>query len=143
MKRLFVVFSALLVGLGLGLHAEDLAAPNEEVQPPVELFQWPVSTRIGGRKIQIVSKFGKRKVPGTELQEVHSGIDFALPEESHVRAARSGKVLFAGFSGDYVSRKDKKEKHRLIILRHEDGKSTRYVHLNRLKVKPGEEVFAG
>jgi murein DD-endopeptidase MepM/ murein hydrolase activator NlpD len=52
-------------------------------------------------------------------------------------------VLFAGYSTAYVSRKNKKEKNHLVIVHHTDGKSSRYVHLDRLRVKPGTEVSPG
>ena len=79
-------------------------------------------------------------VPADEL---HEGVDFSVPADTPVRAARSGKVLFAGFSTAYVSRADKKDKNHLVIVRHADGKSTRYVHLDRLLVRPGQELKAG
>jgi murein DD-endopeptidase MepM/ murein hydrolase activator NlpD len=119
----------------------------------VEPFVWPVSRMIGPKKTAIVSKFGKRKIPALPLlatstvvvptDELHEGIDFAVPNESNIRAARSGRVLFAGYSTAYVSRADKKDKNHLVIIRHADGKSTRYVHLNRLMVRPGQDVKAG
>ena len=66
-----------------------------------------------------------------------------MPAGSNVRASRSGKVLFAGYSTAYVTRADKKDKNHLVIVRHADGKSTRYVHLDRLSVRPGLDVKAG
>jgi murein DD-endopeptidase MepM/ murein hydrolase activator NlpD len=79
-------------------------------------------------------------VPADEL---HEGVDFAVPEGTNVHAAHSGTVLFAGFSSAYVSRKDKKDKNHLVIIRHPDGRSTRYVHLDRLMVRPGQAVKSG
>ena len=118
-----------------------------------EPFVWPVSTMVGGRHIKIVSKFGRRRVPvipGIDTstvvvpaEELHEGVDFGVPADSLVRSARSGKVIFVGFSNAYASRKDKKDKNHLVIVRHADGKSTRYVHLDRLLVRPGQEVKAG
>jgi murein DD-endopeptidase MepM/ murein hydrolase activator NlpD len=75
--------------------------------------------------------------------EDHEGIDFSVPAESNVRASRSGKVLFAGYSSAYTSRADKKDKNHLVIIRHDDGTSTRYVHLERMRVKPGMQVKQG
>ena len=43
----------------------------------------------------------------------------------------------------YVSRTNKNDQHRLIIIRHADGQSSRYVHLAGLRVRPGQEVKAG
>ena len=129
--------------------AEGLAGPTAStaavtgVQVSTEPFVWPVSKIIAGHHVKIVSKFGNRKAPDTQLEEMHKGVDFAVPEESSIRAARSGKVLFAGFSGEYVSRRDKTDKNHLVIVVHSDGKSSRYVHLNSLRVRPGQVVKAG
>jgi len=115
--------------------------------PAVEPYQYPVET-----KPHIVSEFGKRslakvaKVVGmTTLPdyERHEGIDFAVQPGAPVVAAHSGKVIFAGFSTQYVSRKNKKEKSRFIIVQNADGSSARYVHLNRIEVKPQQKVDAG
>ena len=74
---------------------------------------------------------------------MHEGVDYRAFPGSAVKAARSGKVIFAGFSKMYVSRADKTDQHRLVIIRHVDGMSSRYVHLNTLHVKPGQEVQSG
>jgi len=103
-------------------------------------------------KLKIVSGFGKRTVPASLLpanpapalaSEIHEGIDYAVAPGTPVRAARAGKVLFAGFSKFYASRKDKKDQSRFIIVRHADGQTTRYVHLATLRVRPMQEVAAG
>jgi murein DD-endopeptidase MepM/ murein hydrolase activator NlpD len=77
------------------------------------------------------------------LDEPHDGVDFAVPEEAAIRASRSGKVIFVGLSSAYAGRKDKKEKNRLVIIRHDDGLTTRYVHIEHLHVQPGKQVAAG
>jgi murein DD-endopeptidase MepM/ murein hydrolase activator NlpD len=150
MKQWFWLFGwALLMQAGSVLMAGDLTNPTTSVAVAngvlvsTEPFVWPVSKIIGGHHVKIVSKFGHRKAPDTQLDEVHEGIDFAVPADSNIRAARSGKVLFAGYSSAYVSRKDKTDKNHLVIVRHADGKSSRYVHLNLLRVRPGQEVKAG
>lgn len=75
--------------------------------------------------------------------ENHEGIDYAADPGTPVRVARAGKVLFAGFSKVYASRVDKKDQSRFVIVRHADGKSSRYVHLATLRVRPMQEVKAG
>jgi murein DD-endopeptidase MepM/ murein hydrolase activator NlpD len=116
------------------------------------LLDEPFVNPFGTKQPKIDSGFGKRDVPpallmpGTTaqmLKEVHDGVDYRAMAGSAVRAARSGKVIFAGFSKMYVSRADKTQQHRLVIIRHPDGKSTRYVHLSALRVKPGQEVQSG
>ncbi len=71
-------------------------------------------------------------------------MDYAAPVPGPiVRASRSGKVLFAGFAKMYASRTDKTDQSRFVIIRHPDGKSTRYVHLSGLRIKPGQDVKQG
>jgi murein DD-endopeptidase MepM/ murein hydrolase activator NlpD len=151
------IFVAVMMLLSAPSFGDPMAAPVISTAPAspamADPFLWPVSKMIGPRKVQIVSKFGRRKVPAIPAiatmtvvvpsEEVHKGIDFAVPPDSNVRASRPGRVLFAGFSADYASRANKKEKHHLLIVRHADGMTTRYVHLNRLMVRPGQEVKAG
>lgn len=150
MKRLSVFTGALLMMTGLSVWAEndpnlvtDTAVSVSSDTAEGEPFMRPVSAQIGGKNTKMVSGFGRRKAPDTQQVELHEGIDFVVPAEANVRAARSGKVLFAGYSGAYVSRADKKDKNHLVIIRHADGKSSRYVHLERLRVRPGAEVKAG
>jgi murein DD-endopeptidase MepM/ murein hydrolase activator NlpD len=74
---------------------------------------------------------------------MHEGIDYNATPGTVVRAARSGKVIFAGFSKMYASRADKNDQSRLVIIRHADGQSSRYVHLGAFRVRPGQDVRAG
>src|SRR5205823_4126776 len=93
---------------------------------------------------KIVSRFGARPALNDPAKkEPHEGVDLAVLPGDSVKAARSGKVLFVGFSKAYVSRADKTDQQHLIIIRHSDGSSTRYVHLNALRVRPMQEVVPG
>jgi len=103
----------------------------------------PFMNPFGTKKPKIVSGFGKRTRLNQPAPEAHEGIDYAVPVGTVVRASRSGKVLFAGFSKAYASRDDKTDQHRFVIIRHSDGRSTRYVHLSGLKIRPGQEVKQG
>lgn len=149
-KRVFIVFAALF-GCRIFAASEDVLISSQTVEvstetvvmEAVEPFVWPVSRKIQGSNVGIVSKFGQRKALGTGPLEKHEGVDFGVPPGSSVKAARSGKVLFAGFSREYTQRADKKQQNRLVIVRHADGTSTRYVHLATLKVRPPQEVKAG
>lgn len=116
---------------------------------PEEPFVCPLRSKDR----DIVSPFGKRNVviPSTasaagaihSKAEMHEGVDYSVNPGTEVRAARSGKVLFAGFSKSYVSRMNKNDQHRLVIIRHADGESSRYVHLSGLRVRPGQDVKSG
>jgi len=110
---------------------------------PMLLVDEPFVNPFGTKKPKIVSGFGKRTIPNQPLPEAHDGVDYAAPVGAVVRAASSGKVLFAGFAKMYASRDDKTDQSRFVIIRHPDGRSSRYVHLSGLKIKPGQEVKTG
>ncbi|MDI6823316.1 MAG: M23 family metallopeptidase [Bacillota bacterium] len=84
---------------------------------------WPVEG--GGR---VTSGFGWRR------RDWHPAIDIAAPAGTPVRAADTGMVTFAGWQGGYG---------RLIIVEHGNGMSTRYAHLSRVDVRPGDQVERG
>ena len=117
------------------------------------LIEEPFICPLAAKDADVVSPFGKREVvaPSTGTVsgavqpkvEMHEGIDYAATPGTAVRASRSGKVIFAGFSKMYVSRTNKNEQHRFVIIRHPDGKSSRYVHLSGLRIRPGQDVKAG
>lgn len=94
-------------------------------------------------KCIIVSGFGPRVIPGKTESETNTSVNLRVTPGQAVKAARSGKVIFAGFSKEYVSRANKNEQHRLVIVLSQDGESTRYVHLNSFAVKPMQQVQAG
>jgi murein DD-endopeptidase MepM/ murein hydrolase activator NlpD len=65
----------------------------------------------------------------------HQGIDLELRRGDPVRCAFDGMVRVAMRSyGGYGN---------VVIVRHYNGLETLYAHLNKIKVKPGEFVFAG
>ncbi len=90
-------------------------------------FQWPV------RKFRITSYFGYRRlwIAGSNF---HNGIDLAAPIGTPVYAAKSGRVIFAGW-GYYYGR--------YIRIDHGGGVETRYAHLSRIAVRPGQYVKRG
>lgn len=105
--------------------------------PVVEPYLCPLA------KCTVVSHWGLRPVPGKTATEPHRGVDFKVEPGQTIRAARSGRVIFAGFSKEYVSRADKKQQERLVIIVHDDRQSSRYVHLNSIAVRPPQLVKAG
>jgi len=119
--------------------------------PTTAAMNEPFINPFGTKMPKIVSGYGKRTIPpallvGATVQmttEMHDGVDYRAFPGSAVKAARSGKVIFAGFSKMYVNRTDKTDQSRFVIIRHPDGTSTRYVHLNTLHVKPGMDVQSG
>jgi murein DD-endopeptidase MepM/ murein hydrolase activator NlpD len=102
-----------LPGMGMGTAAGDLRLPVEA---------------------RVSSEFGPRTHPVSGERHEHSGIDFAAPAGSPVRAAAAGTVAFAGERGGYGN---------LVIIRHPDGAETYYAHQRDLSVRTGQPVSAG
>lgn len=82
-------------------------------------------------QFSITSSYGARKDPVNKQTAVHEGTDFAAPLRSTVFATAPGKVTFAGWRGRYG---------RMIEIDHGHGIRTRYAHLKKILVKPGQEV---
>ena len=76
----------------------------------------------------ITSNFGWRK------ERKHNGVDIDLRTGDPVLTAFDGKVRIAGNHGAYGN---------VVIVRHYNGLETLYAHLQRIKVKPGQEIAAG
>ena len=64
----------------------------------------------------------------------HTGTDFNGNYGDPVYSARVGTVLFTGWRPSYG---------RTIEIKHPDGAVTRYAHLSRIRVNPGDEVDVG
>ncbi len=80
------------------------------------------------------SGFGNRLDPFKKTISFHSGIDFACPVGTRIYAARSGKVQFAGYSGNYGL---------LVIIKHHHQYYSYYGHLSRTLVRKGTVVKRG
>lgn len=80
---------------------------------------------------EITSAFGLRE----EGHRMHKGVDIALSDGDSVCAAFDGKVSRIGY--------DKNGYGYFIVLEHANCVESRYAHLQRPLVKPGEEISAG
>ena len=91
-------------------------------------------TPISGARIS--SGFGMRRHPILGYTKMHTGVDFAVPRGTPIRAAGSGKVEFAKWRGAYG---------RTVKLKHAKGYSTLYAHMHRIAsgLRPGARVRQG
>ncbi|TVL90517.1 peptidoglycan DD-metalloendopeptidase family protein [Streptomyces sp. SAJ15] len=64
----------------------------------------------------------------------HTGIDFAVPVGTPIKAAGPGTVLSAGPGGPYGNQ---------VIIKHGDGMYSQYAHLSSLKVSKGQKLKGG
>jgi murein DD-endopeptidase MepM/ murein hydrolase activator NlpD len=84
--------------------------------------------------LAISSGFGLRLHPILGIARQHRGVDLAAPAGAPIFAPSSGMVGQAGWSGGYGI---------ALSLEHGGGIETRYGHLSRLNVVPGQTVRAG
>ncbi|MAX32128.1 MAG: peptidase M23 [Halomonadaceae bacterium] len=84
---------------------------------------------------RISSSFNlRRKHPITGRISPHYGTDFAMPSGSTVRAPADGRVVKSAYhrlAGNY------------LVVRHDNGYKTRYLHLSKRLVSEGERVTMG
>lgn len=88
-----------------------------------------------GKQYRVSSNFNPRRLnPVTGRVAPHRGVDFAVPVGTPVLAVGDGEVVMAkngGAAGNYVA------------IRHGRQYMTRYMHLRKLLVKPGQKVKRG
>jgi len=80
------------------------------------------------------SPFGYRYHPLGGDWRHHNGVDLAAPTGTPIYAARSGKVYYRGWWGSGGN---------TIMINHQDGWISRYLHMNSFAVSDGEWVAAG
>lgn len=85
----------------------------------------------GGR---LSSTFGGRKAPTKGASSNHQGVDWAIAKGSAVVASSGGVVTKAGWAKGYGY---------VVYIKHPDGKETRYGHLSKVLVSPGQSVKQG
>ena len=71
---------------------------------------------------------------GMRWGRMHKGTDFAGPHGSPILATADGVVSHAGWLSGYG---------RLVKIEHAFGIETRYAHMSRIRVKPGQRVSRG
>lgn len=83
---------------------------------------------------RVSSRYGTRFHPISGKQQPHLGVDFSAPTGTPVRAVADGKIEFAGWKTGFGN---------LVMIRHEEQKSTAYAHLSRIGVRQGQSIAQG
>lgn len=100
-----------------------------------ERVRWISSTpAISPVKGIFTSGFGFRSDPLTHGRGVHQGIDIAAAPGQPVRASADGVVVRAGVIGGLGQ---------AVYIAHGFGVTTRYGHMSRIEVRPGQRVKRG
>lgn len=84
------------------------------------------------RKFPVTNPFGRK---GDYSAGYHTGIDYATPMGTPVRAPRAGQVMQAGWDDSYGN---------YVLMRgYVDGKGYLFAHLSKVSVKRGQRVVRG
>jgi murein DD-endopeptidase MepM/ murein hydrolase activator NlpD len=128
----------------------EAATPKAEAKEPKSVKKAPATKKAAPKttpakpKGPTISKAGwTSPMPGAEVTSCfgmrwgvpHQGIDFAMPENTPLRATAAGTVIAAGwaYTGYGIS----------VVIDHGDGYFTHYAHQNRTAVEVGQKVKAG
>ncbi|MEM6445346.1 MAG: M23 family metallopeptidase [Cyanobacteria bacterium J06642_2] len=117
--------------------ALNTTAPNQSVSLPTDKVEearsedllYPLPFRV-----PLTSGFGMRNHPISGDFAFHQGIDFGAAYGTPILAAYSGQVVVAGPSGGLGN---------AVMLAHSEGLRTRYGHMSRVIVQPGEWIYQG
>ena len=114
------------------------AAPRGAIPDPDARYRMPFDTRFPR-----ILLFGYGEASHEGFEEF--SLDFALPLDAEIRAARGGRVIHT-VDGFTEGARDPKffEKANSVFILHEDGTVAMYVHLQpRLSVRQGDIVKTG
>ena len=114
----------------LRYHTHNLAeaVPPQPPQPQAGRLLLPLSA------YRVSSHYGLRMHPIKKRLLHHSGVDFAAPYGSPIKAAQAGYVIFAGAKGGYGN---------AVVVQHNPRFATLYGHAAKLLVQRGAYVRAG
>jgi len=123
--------------IGLLEQRADLVLANlDQIKGTLEERElWISSTpAIEPVKGILTSGFGRRRDPMTGRQAAHQGIDIATAPGRPVQAPAAGIVVEAGRVGGLGN---------AVYISHGYGVTTRYGHLSKIDVKPGQRIRRG
>ncbi len=93
-------------------------------------FRYPLA-----KQARVSSGFNPRRVnPVTGIVTAHNGVDFAVSRGTPVLSVGNGEVVIAKYSGSAGN---------YVAIRHGRQYMTAYMHLDKILVKPGQQVKQG
>ena len=116
------------------VQAQLLAAAGTTVLPAGPMTAPSSAGLIAPVSGPITSGFGGRSSPGGIGTTYHEGLDFGVPEGTPIRAAKSGTVTIAAYTGGYGN---------YTCIDHGGGLSTCYGHQSAYAVSVGQSVNQG
>jgi murein DD-endopeptidase MepM/ murein hydrolase activator NlpD len=117
----------------LGVLEDRLATVKTKIEGQQVLARatpsiWPLIPRW------LSSGFGMRPDPFTGRPDFHYGLDISADHGTPVKATADGTVESAEYSGNYGN---------AVLISHGFGIATRFGHLSRFAVRPGQTVKRG
>jgi len=107
---------------------------SEVVIQPKPIPGMPPGTIVTGG--QLPSKYVNTTDYGEDRgTHIHAGEDYPVNQGTKVSIVVPGKVVDANFSGGAAGGN--------ILITHDDGSQTRYLHMSEIYVKPGDTVKSG
>lgn len=101
----------------------------------VKLASIPAIQPVSNKELtRIASGFGMRIHPIYGIAKMHNGLDFTAPQGTPIYATGDGQVTTAGVGGGTGNH---------VIINHGYGYETEYMHMVRIKAKPGQKVKRG
>lgn len=109
--------------------------PNSFPSPGTRVFAYPIDDHF------VTQKFGK-SVDAKRLyvSGTHNGTDFRAVPGSVIRAAADGTVVATGDTDKVCPNASY---GRWVLIRHPNGLSTLYGHLELIKVRAGQQLYQG
>lgn len=126
-ENTFGLLRELLQGIESGLSSLKLDVDKRNALAAATPSIWPAHGWL-------TSRVGSRPDPITGDKDFHQGLDISADQGSEVYATADGTVTHAAAEGGYGN---------LIVLDHGYGLETRYGHLSRYNVRPGDKVKRG
>lgn len=109
----------------------ELFAAYTETKGGLQVFGTPVDYYW---YYYISSYYGYRKNPNTGAEELHRGVDIAVPTGTDVYAAHNGTVTEAAFDAYYGN---------YVVITDSKGYTTKYAHMDSVTVSAGQSVTKG
>jgi murein DD-endopeptidase MepM/ murein hydrolase activator NlpD len=123
----FGMLRDLLYSLENGLRSAQAGVERRQALAGATPSIWPAHGWL-------TASFGNRSDPFTGQREFLTGLDISADKGQPVFATANGTVQSAGPAGAYGT---------MVVLDHGFGLTTRYAHLSRTNVAPGETVARG
>lgn len=138
-KRVLLLTLALLLALSLfpSMSYADEATDLDDACriAATQTWYWPFSTtNIADAYGTIYSSYGYRYDKEQELNGVHYGIDISMPKNTPVYPIKTGVVT-------YIKASNSGSRGRYLIVQHDNGFCSMYLHLQEIKVNKGERVY--